>query len=127
VVDYSTVNPELGGEAGLVDFVRAARSYRLGIIADIVPNHMAVGHHDNAIWLDVLEWGRASRYANFFDIDWDVRDLKLYHKVLLPFLGDQYGDVLDSGDLQLHFDTASGRFYIGYFDHHFPLNPATYP
>lgn len=127
VVDYSAVSPELGGEAGYRRLVAAARQYGMGIIVDIVPNHMAVGHHDNAMWLDVLEWGRSSRYATFFDIDWDVPDIRLRHKVLLPFLAGQYGDVLEEGGLQLRYNALQGRFYIQYFDHHFPLDPASYP
>src|ERR1700734_2179396 len=66
VVDPTTVNPELGGEQGLRDFVAVLRSQGLGLIVDIVPNHMAVGGADNPWWLDLLEWGRLSPYSEFF-------------------------------------------------------------
>lgn len=69
VIDYGMVNPELGGEEGLRTLVANLRAHDMGVIVDIVPNHMAVGGNDNALWLDLLEWGRDSRYANFFDID----------------------------------------------------------
>ena len=78
----------------------------MGLIVDIVPNHMGVGGADNAWWLDVLEWGEASPYAAYFDINWDaVRD-DLKGRVLLPVLGDQYGAVLENGEIALRFDPA---------------------
>ena len=81
IVDHHTVNPELGGEAGLQRLVAALRRHGMGLIVDIVPNHMGVGGADNAWWLDVLEWGRASPYADFFDIDWNPPDPELRGKV----------------------------------------------
>lgn len=127
VVDHSTINPELGGEAGFREFVAALREHDMGVIVDIVPNHMAVGNSDNRLWLDVLEWGRNSRYANFFDIDWDVPDPVLKNKILAPFLGKPYGEALRDGEIQLRFDTASGRFFAEYFEHRFPIAPTNYP
>lgn len=127
VVDHSQVNPELGGEEALRDLVATLRAHDMGLIVDIVPNHMAVGGSDNRLWLDVLEWGRLSRYANFFDIDWDVPDPALKNKILAPFLGDHYGKVLANGELSLQFDRDSGRFSVWYFEHRFPIAPATYP
>ena len=90
VVDPTKVNPELGGEAGLRSLVATLRRAGLGIIVDIVPNHMAAGGMENPWWGDVLRHGRASRYANFFDIDWNNSDPCLRGKVLAPFLGDPY-------------------------------------
>ena len=86
VIDPTRVNPELGGEAALKRFVAALRAAGLGLIVDIVPNHMAVGA-ENAWWFDVLRHGRASRYAPYFDIDWDAEDASSRGKVLLPVLG----------------------------------------
>ncbi len=126
VVDYGAVNPELGGEPALRELVSTLREHGMGLVVDIVPNHMAVGGADNKSWLDLLEWGRASRYANFFDVDWDVSDPALHHRVLAPFLGKSYGEVLAEGELKLQFDAGMGRFYVSYFEHRFPITPTTY-
>ena len=121
VIDYGMVNPELGGEEGLRALVANLRAHDMGVIVDIVPNHMAVGGNDNALWLDLLEWGRDSRYANFFDIDWDVPDPALTNHILAPFLGETYGEALTTGKLRFGFDTTRGRFHVDYFEHRFPL------
>jgi (1->4)-alpha-D-glucan 1-alpha-D-glucosylmutase len=99
VTDPTRVNPELGGEDGLRDLVAALRRAGLGLIVDIVPNHMAVGGADNAWWTDVLRHGPSSRYASYFDIDWDINDPLLRGKVLAPFLGKPYGQALADGDI----------------------------
>ncbi len=122
VVDPTRVNPELGGEDGLRALVATLRAARLGIIVDIVPNHMAVGGSDNAWWLDVLRLGPASRYAGFFDIDWHPIDPGLRNKVLAPFLGRPYGEALLAGDLRLARD-ATGEPVIRYFDDIYPIAP----
>src|SRR3546814_20557251 len=98
----------------------------MGGIVDIVPNHAAVGGHDNARWLEVLEWGRHSRHANFFDIDWGVVDPALNGRVAVPFLGKPYGEALADGELELAFDAQRGRLHVAYYDHHFPLAPQFY-
>ncbi|MGQ0503269.1 MAG: malto-oligosyltrehalose synthase [Panacagrimonas sp.] len=127
VVDPTRVNPELGGEDGLRRLVSCLREHRMGLIVDIVPNHMAVGGSDNPWWLDVLEWGRDSIYARFFDIDWDAADAELSGKVLAPFLGNPYGEALAAGDVVLRFDSANGRLYFSAHDtHRFPLSPNLY-
>ena len=77
IVDHNTINPELGGEDALRRMVARLREHGMGLILDIVPNHMGVGGNDNAWWLDVLEWGRGSPYAEYFDIDWDPPDASL--------------------------------------------------
>ncbi len=124
VIDPTSVNPELGGEAGLRAFVAVLHEAGLGLIVDIVPNHMAVGDSDNQWWNDVLRHGRSSRYANYFDIDWDPCDPDLRGKVLAPFLGRPYGEALDAGDIQLA-QTPSGEMVVRYFDNEFPINPGT--
>src|ERR1700677_3896326 len=107
-IDPNSINPELGGEAALRRLVTALRARGMGLILDIVPNHMAVGGHDNKWWLDVLEWGRASPYATFFDIDFDPPDAALRNKVLAPFLGDTYGACLRRGKIVLRIDAEHG-------------------
>ena len=126
VVDHRAVNPELGGEEGLRRLVAGLREHGMGLIVDIVPNHMAVGGADNAWWLDVLAWGRDSAHASHFDIDWDVPDPLLRERVLAPFLGKPYGEALDDGELRLQFDPARGRFHVAYFDHVFPIAPTSH-
>ena len=125
VVDPTTVNPELGGEQGLRDFSTALRAAGLGLIIDIVPNHMAVGGSDNPWWTDLLRHGQSSRYADFFDVDWETDDPDLRGKVLAPFLGRSYGEALDAGEIRLHL-SPSGTPVIRYFDSEFPIDPADY-
>jgi (1->4)-alpha-D-glucan 1-alpha-D-glucosylmutase len=127
IVDHHRINPELGGMDALHRVVAALRAHGMGLILDIVPNHMGVGGADNAWWLDVLEWGRNSPYAAYFDIDWDPPDAALRGKLLAPFLGAPYGDVLANGDLRLRYDPADGRLFVSAYDsHRFPLDPRTY-
>jgi (1->4)-alpha-D-glucan 1-alpha-D-glucosylmutase len=123
IVDHNEINPELGGEPALRRMVAALRDCGMGLIIDIVPNHMGVGGADNAWWLDVLEWGRASQYAEYFDIDWDPPDISLQGKLLAPFLGSAYGDALAAGELILHCDSLNGSMHIGYHEHKFPISP----
>jgi (1->4)-alpha-D-glucan 1-alpha-D-glucosylmutase len=119
IVDHHEINPEIGGEPALRRFIAALRAHRMGLIADIVPNHMGVGGADNAWWLDVLESGRASRYADFFDIDWDPPDPSLHNKLLAPFLGVPYGEALAKQELTLCCD---GALFVQYYEHRFPIS-----
>ena len=106
---------------------RSCAGTRWELILDIVPNHMGVGGADNAWWLDVLEWGRASPYAEYFDIDWEPPDATLRGRLLAPFLGNAYGEALEAGDLVLKFDAEDGRFYVSAYDtHRFPIDPRQY-
>lgn len=127
IVDHNAINPEIGDRQGLADLVDTLRRHGMGLILDIVPNHMGVGGDDNAWWLDVLEHGEASPYAAYFDIDWHPVHAPLRNKVLLPFLGDHYGMVLNRGELKLEFDPQSGAFRVRYYEHLFPIDPRTYP
>jgi malto-oligosyltrehalose synthase len=120
VVDPTRVNPELGGEEELRRLVYELRRHELGLIVDIVPNHVAVGSH-NAWWMDVLANGRNSRYAKFFDIDWTPDDPHLRGKVLLPILGRPYGDALGAGEITLRRDNKQ-KHWIHYVDHAFPCS-----
>ncbi|MEK1840954.1 MAG: alpha-amylase family glycosyl hydrolase, partial [Pseudomonas sp.] len=108
VVDPTTVNPELGGEAALRRLVAALREQHMGLILDIVSNHMAVGGGDNPWWLDLLEWERLSPYGEFFDIQWHSPDPLMEGQLLLPFLGSDYGIALQDGTLPLRFDARRG-------------------
>ncbi|KPG70721.1 malto-oligosyltrehalose synthase [Pseudomonas libanensis] len=126
VVDPTHVNPELGGEAALRRLVAALREHDMGLILDIVSNHMAVGGADNPWWLDLLEWGRLSPYSEFFDIQWHSPDPLLKGQLLMPFLGSDYGEALQSGTLTLKFDAAHGAFYAEHYEHRFPICPRDY-
>ena len=126
VVDPTTVNPELGGEAALRRLVSALRAQNMGLILDIVSNHMAVGGGDNPWWQDLLEWGRLSPYGEFFDIQWHSPDPLMEGQLLLPFLGSDYGVALQDGTLPLRFDAQRGAFYVEHYDHHFPICPMNF-
>lgn len=123
IVDHATINSELGGESGFLRLTEALNAHRMGLVLDIVPNHMGVGGTDNRWWMDVLEWGRASPYADAFDIDWTPPDPALHDKVMAPFLGESYGAALQSGNLHLACNTVSGRLSVVYHEHEFPLSP----
>ena len=127
IVDHNQIDPELGSEEALRRLVAELRRHDMGLVLDIVPNHMGVGGADNEWWLDVLEWGRASSYAEYFDIDWDPPNASLRGRMLAPFLGSPYGDCLRNGELTLQFDASDGRFFVGYYSHRFPINPRDYP
>jgi (1->4)-alpha-D-glucan 1-alpha-D-glucosylmutase len=127
IIDHNSLNPEIGGPEDYEYFVDQLHRHGMGQILDIVPNHMGVMGSDNQWWLDVLENGEASEYSDFFDIDWDPIKDELQGKVLIPILGDQYGNVLESGDLKLSFDVDRGEFSILYHQHRFPVDPVEYP
>lgn len=126
VVDPTQVNPELGGEPALRRLVSTLREHNMGLILDIVSNHMAVGGSDNPWWLDLLEWGRLSPYGEFFDIQWHSPDPLMEGQLLLPFLGSDYGVALQEGTLKLLFKANTGSFYVEHYDHHFPICPSDY-
>jgi (1->4)-alpha-D-glucan 1-alpha-D-glucosylmutase len=121
VVDPTQVNPELGGEEALRRFVAALRAAKLGLIIDIVPNHMAATA-ENAWWHDVLAHGPASRYAPYFDIDFDTEDDALRRKVLLPVLGSPLREALAAGEITL--EHGPGGCVLRYFQHRFPVSEA---
>jgi (1->4)-alpha-D-glucan 1-alpha-D-glucosylmutase len=127
VTDPNRFNPELGTEADFRAMAAAFRDHGLGLILDIVPNHMGVGGAANRFWLDVLEWGEASRFAHLFDIDWASPYPGLAGKILVPFLGGQYGAVLAEGGLVLRFDRAEGSFAVwAHETHKLPVCPRDY-
>ncbi|MCU7250698.1 malto-oligosyltrehalose synthase [Pseudomonas koreensis] len=126
VVDPTRVNPELGGEPALRRLVASLREHGMGLIVDIVSNHMAVGGGDNPWWLDLLEWGRLSPYGEFFDIQWHSPDPLMEGQLLLPFLGSDYGAALQDGALPLCFNAEGGTFHVEHYEHHFPICPSDY-
>jgi (1->4)-alpha-D-glucan 1-alpha-D-glucosylmutase len=127
IVDHNAFNPEIGSSEDFDRFIAALHERAMGLILDIVPNHMGVMGSDNAWWLDVLENGEASIYAGFFDIDWQPLKEELHGKVLVPVLSDHYGAVLESGNLKLVFRPERGEFDVSYFEHRFPVDPRDYP
>ena len=127
IVAHDEINPELGGAEGYERFSAALRQHGMGQLLDMVPNHMGVLGADNAWWMDVLENGQASAYAHYFDIDWYPVNADLRGKVLVPALGDHYGNVLAGKDLVLAFERDAGAFALRYHEHRFPLDPRTYP
>jgi (1->4)-alpha-D-glucan 1-alpha-D-glucosylmutase len=127
IVDHNSLNPEIGSNEEFDRFVNTLHEHGMGLILDIVPNHMGVMGSDNAWWLDVLENGESSVFANYFDIDWHPLKDELHGKVLVPVLGDHYGAVLEKGDLKLVFNVQRGEFTISYFENRFPIDPRQYP
>jgi (1->4)-alpha-D-glucan 1-alpha-D-glucosylmutase len=122
VADYGKLNPALGGDEGFAALSAALREAGLGLILDMVPNHMGIGD-TNPWWTDVLENGPASPYADFFDIEWEPVKPELAGKVLLPILGDQYGIVLERGELKVALE--DGALVIRYYDTRLPTAPRT--
>ena len=123
VVDHSRVNPELGGEEAFGELAKALHEHAMGIVQDIVPNHMWIGDPANQWWYDVLENGPSSPYADYFDVDWNPPKDDLINKVLLPVLGEQYGKVLENQQIEISCDENCGTFRARYFEHTFPLAP----
>ena len=124
VTRHDRVNPELGGEAGFARIAQALKDNGMGLLLDIVPNHMGVGN-DSVWWQDVLENGRASKYAEFFDIDWDPLKADMQGKLLLPILGNQYGEELESKHIQIAIEDGVAK--VRYYDHSMPLSPRSLP
>lgn len=118
VTDANEIDPVLGGRAGFNRLANALTAAGIGLILDIVPNHMAASV-ENGWWRSVLEWGKESPYARHFDIDWSER-------LTLPQLGKSFEETLTSGELSLAIDEVHGNLALAYFDSLFPLNPASY-
>ena len=126
IVDHAQLNPELGGEAGFERLSTALKQHDIGLILDFVPNHVGVHFAANPWWLDVLEWGQASPHAASFDIDWDQLPYRARGGVLLPILGSSYGQALESGDIELRYDSGEGSLSAWYFEHRLPIAPERY-
>ena len=127
IIDHNALNPEIGSLEEFEAMVATLKSHDMGQLVDVVPNHMGVMGADNQWWLDVLENGPASAYAEFFDIDWRPAKPSLRGKVLVPVLGDQYGITLERGELKLTLDEQRGELSVWYYHHRFPIDPSQYP
>lgn len=121
ITNHDRLNPEIGDQNDHEALIRALREHDMGHLVDIVPNHMGIGDGENDWWSDVLENGRSSMYAPYFDIDWEPLKPELAGKVLLPILGDQFGRVLENGELRLSFH--DGSFGLSYHEHRLPVSP----
>jgi (1->4)-alpha-D-glucan 1-alpha-D-glucosylmutase len=127
IVAHDELNPELGGTADFNAMSAALQRHGLAVILDFVPNHMGVGGADNPLWLDVLEWGPQSRFAGWFDIDWEPAAGYLAEKVLVPVLGEQYGAALDAAHLAVKADFDAGEIAVWAYDtHKLPICPLHY-
>src|SRR6266404_4671666 len=124
ITDHNKFNAAIGSREDYDAWVAELHAHGMGQIADFVPNHMGINDPQNVWWQDVLENCTSSLYAPYFDIDWRPLKSDLHDKVLLPILGDQYGRVLERGELRVRFD--GGSFSLTYFDHVFPIAPGTY-
>ena len=124
ITDPRELNPELGTRRDFDRLCAALRQRDMGLLLDIVPNHMGIGDDSNAWWLDVLENGPSSPYAAYFDIDWEPLKPELHGKVLLPLLGETYGKVLEAGQIKLGY--KGGAFTLTFGARTLPVAPATY-
>src|SRR5262249_48092156 len=124
VCDHSRLNPELGGQEGFDALSAALHERGMGLMLDMVPNHMGIGDPYNRWWNDVLENGPASVCALWFDISWHPVNTNLENKLLLPILEDQYGTVLEAGKIRLAY--AGGTFTFHYYERSLPMDPGTY-
>ncbi len=118
VTDANEIEPSIGGRAGFDRMVKALKDAGLGLILDIVPNHMAASL-ENAWWRDVIENGENSRYARYFDINWSRR-------LTLPFLGDTFEAVLENGEITVKPDPKTGKPAFAYYESFYPLTPASW-
>jgi (1->4)-alpha-D-glucan 1-alpha-D-glucosylmutase len=125
VVDHGVISLDFGTEDDFRAFAAELKAHTMGLLMDVVPNHMGIDDPNNRLWQDVLENGPASAHASFFDIDWKPPKEELQNKVLLPFLGDQFGKALEAQQLELRYE--EGTFYVQYFDRRFPLALHTWP
>ena len=125
VTDHTSFNPEIGKEEDFQQFAEQLKQRGMGLIVDVVPNHMCVTHPSNKWWWDVLENGPGSRFSRYFDIDWNPPKEELTHKVLLPVLPDQFGRALENQQIRLIYDEDS--FFVDCQDIHFPVTTRSWP
>ncbi|MFG1358591.1 malto-oligosyltrehalose synthase [Xanthobacter pseudotagetidis] len=123
VVDFSAIDPDLGGARSLERLAGALRRAQVGLLMDLAPGHMGIGGADNEAWLDLLEWGRDSAFASWFDVDWRAGDIDLRNKVLAPFLDRPYWEAICDGSLSLVYDAGLAGFVARHQEHVFPICP----
>ena len=124
ITDHNKLNAAVGSREAYDSWIAELHAHSMGQVLDFVPNHVGIAEPLNQWWMDVLENGPSSRFAPYFDIDWHPLKSDLRAKVLLPILSDQYGRVLERGELQVHFE--EGTFYLRYGDRRLPIAPGTY-
>jgi (1->4)-alpha-D-glucan 1-alpha-D-glucosylmutase len=124
ITDHNKLNVAIGSQEEYDAWIAELHSHGMGQVLDFVPNHMGIAEPGNKWWMDVLENGPSSMYAPYFDIDWRPLKSDLRDKVLLPILGDQYGRVLERGELQVRFE--EGAFYLECQNQKLPIAPGTY-
>src|SRR5438477_4853231 len=124
ITDHNKLNAAIGSHEEYDSWIAELHAHSMGQVLDFVPNHVGIADSLNTWWMDVLENGPSSRYAPYFDIDWHPLKSDLDDKVLLPILSDQYGRVLERGELQVHFE--EGTFYLLYGERRLPIAPGTY-
>jgi (1->4)-alpha-D-glucan 1-alpha-D-glucosylmutase len=124
ITDHNKLNAAIGSRGDYDAWISELHARGMGQVLDFVPNHMGIGEPLNEWWTDVLENGPSSMYAPYFDIDWRPLKSDLHDKVLLPILSDQYGRVLERGELQVCF--GAGAFTLHYHNHVLPIAPGTY-
>jgi (1->4)-alpha-D-glucan 1-alpha-D-glucosylmutase len=124
ITDHNELNTAIGSRADYDAWIAQLQAHGMGQVLDFVPNHVGIADVRNAWWMDVLENGPSSSYAPYFDIDWEPQISHLRDKVLLPILGDQYGRVLERGELRVRFE--EGTFYVLYGERRLPIAPGTY-
>src|SRR6478735_423481 len=124
IADHNKLNASIGSRADYDAWVGQLQAHGMGQVLDFVPNHVGIADDRNAWWMDVLENGLSSQYAPYFDIEWQPLKTDLRNKVLLPILGDQYGRVLERGELQVRLE--EGTFYVLYGERRLPIAPGTY-
>ena len=124
ITDHNKLNTAIGSRADYDAWIAELQAHDMGQVLDFVPNHVGIANDRNAWWMDVLENGPSSQYAPYFDIEWQPLKTDLRNKVLLPILGDQYGRVLERGELQVRFE--EGTFYLLYGERRLPMAPGTY-
>lgn len=124
ITDHNRFNPVVGNEVAFRNFVTGLHERNMGLLLDFVPNHMGISEALNFWWIEVLEDGPNSKYAEYFDIDWNAGRDPLFPKVVLPILGQRYGEVLESGELLLNF--KNGQFSLKYYETTLPISPLSY-
>src|SRR5215469_8748201 len=124
ITNHNKLNAAIGSRTDYDAWVAQLEANGMGQMLDFVPNHVGVADDRNAWWMDVLENGPSSQYAGYFDIEWQPLKTDLRNKVLLPILADQYGRVLERGELRVGFE--EGTFYVLYGERRLPIAPGTY-
>ncbi|MDY0041334.1 MAG: alpha-amylase family glycosyl hydrolase, partial [Desulforhabdus sp.] len=123
VVDPTSLNAELGGEADFRALAQELKAFKMGWLQDVIPNHMAFDY-ENRMLMDVLEIGKASAYYNYFDIEWEHAFETMQGRLLAPFLGNSYGDSIRNREIIVKYGDAG--FTVNYYNWKFPLTMESY-